>query len=115
MSENKTEENQQEEEVKLTPEQYEKKRKDGMEHLKGEIEFLKVEKEYENLVADVEEARTKGVMHIAQRAQFFARQNVAQQQADGTLPPDTPPGEEPPATPPPAATPPAKPRKLATD
>ena len=83
MSKTKPEENQeeiQEEETKLFPEEYAKARAAAIDHLKKEIVYLKVEKEYETLIADVEEAKTRGITMIAQRAQFFARQNQAQAQ-----------------------------------
>jgi hypothetical protein len=100
------------EEVKMTPEEYAKKRADNLAHLKKEVEYLKVEKTYENLVADVEEAKTRGISHIAQRAQFFAQQNVAAQQppagSDGP-PPNQPAPEGPPEAKPPRKLKPQKP------
>jgi hypothetical protein len=98
------------EEVKLTPEEYAERRAKNLAHLKKEVEYLKTEKTYENLVADIEEARTKAVMHIAQRAQFFAQQQVAQNPPEGSdgPPPNQPAPDGPPAKP----AVPKQPRKL---
>jgi len=102
MSENNTEENQQEEEKKLTPAEYEKARTDATAHLTKEIVFLKVEAEYEKLMADIEESKTRGMTMIAQRAQFFARQQAAQVAQDNGQdeltegqPKETPPANKP--------------------
>jgi len=56
---------------RLTPEEYEQARKDATVHLKKEISFLKIEKEYQSLLADVEEAKTRRITMIAQQARFF--------------------------------------------
>lgn len=98
------EQNEQVEEKQLTPEEYAAARSKATEHLKKEIEYAKVEKEYENLVADVEEAKTRGITAIATRARFFAQQNVEAQQ-----------GGEKTATPPSSKPPVPKPRKLKKD
>ena len=88
------------EETQLTPEEYKEARKKAMEHLKNEIEYVKTEKQYENLVADVEEAKTRGITAIATRAQFFARQNVAAQpDIEGEVPTQAPPKASKPAPP----------------
>jgi hypothetical protein len=110
MSENKTEENQEDqvtEKPQLSPEEYAEARKKAMEHLSKEIEYLEVEAKYEKLVADVEEHKTRGVTAIATRAQFFARQQQAQAAAENG------PGGQPqqPADQPPTANKPTRPLK----
>lgn len=62
-------------EKKLTPEEYAKARNSAIAHLKEEIKYLKVEKEYETLLADVEEAKTRRITMVAQQAKFFTPQN----------------------------------------
>lgn len=62
----------QEETRELTKEEYDKAREDAKIHLKKEIIFLKVEKEYEILQADIEEAKTRRISMIAQQARFYA-------------------------------------------
>lgn len=76
----------------LTPEEYEKARKDAADHLKKEITFLKVEKEYQTLLADVEEAKTRRITMVAQQARFFPPKEGAPQmpQEDGPKKPPTP-------------------------
>lgn len=97
MSENKTEE-----EVQITPEEYAKKRAENLIHIKKEIEYVKSEKVLENLIADVEEAKTRGITAIATRAHFFAQQKVAAEAPQGT---DGPPANQPAPTGPPADKP----------
>jgi len=60
----------------LTPEEYLKARDQAIDHLKKEIVYLKVEKEYEVLMADVEEAKTRRITMIAQRARFYQKQEA---------------------------------------
>ena len=64
----------QQEGQKMTPEEYKEMRAKNMKHMKEEIEYLEVEKKYENLVADVEEAKTRSITMVAQRARFFVKQ-----------------------------------------
>lgn len=63
------------EERNLTPEEYAKARADATAHLKKEITFLKVEKEYEIILADIEEAKTRRISMIAQQARFYTQKN----------------------------------------
>ena len=71
------------EEPQMTPEEYAKAREDAMKHLEKEIVLLKVEKEYENLLADVEEAKTRRITMIAQRARFYAQDNPSGGEPEG--------------------------------
>lgn len=103
-----SEEENKEEQPKMTPEEYATKRAANLAHLKKEVEYLKTEKIYENLAADVEEARTRGILAVAQRAQFFAQQNVAQNPPPGK---DGPPANQPAPEGPPANKPPRKLKK----
>jgi len=64
-----------EQEEKMTPEEYAKARLQAIAHLKEEIKYLKVEKEYETLLADIEEAKTRRITMVAQQARFFTPQN----------------------------------------
>lgn len=94
----------------LTPEEYKEMRDKNKKHMEEEIEYLEVEKKYENLVADVEEAKTRAITMIAQRARFFPDPNAP---AQGPVPEDGPtPEGQPPASKPsrPLAKPP-KPQK----
>jgi len=72
------------EQPQMTPEEYVQAREKAMQHLKKEIVLLKVEKEYENLVADVEEAKTRRITMIAQRARFYAQDNPEPQAQPGS-------------------------------
>ena len=69
------EETPEQDERQLTPEEYAKARADATAHLKKEIAFLKVEKEYEIILADIEEAKTRRISMIAQQARFYAPKN----------------------------------------
>jgi len=64
----------------LTPEEYLKARDQAIDHLKKEIVYLKVEKEYEVLSADIEEAKTRRITMIAQRARFYQKQEAPETQ-----------------------------------
>ena len=73
------EETPEQDERQLTPEEYAKARADATAHLKKEIAFLKVEKEYEIILADIEEAKTRRISMIAQQARFYAPKNSGPQ------------------------------------
>jgi hypothetical protein len=64
----------------MTPEQYLKARNAAITHLKSEITYLKVEKEYEVLMADIEEAKTRRITMIVQRARFYQKQEAPETQ-----------------------------------
>jgi len=72
--------------AELTPQEYDEARKNAVIHLKKEISFLKVEKEYQSLMADVEEAKTRRISMIAQQARFYAQreQTEAPQEPQAT-------------------------------
>jgi hypothetical protein len=76
------------EEKQLSPEEYKKLRDDATKELKKEIAYLKTEKEYHVLRADIEEAKTREYTMIARQAQLFA------------APPQPPAGEPKEETPP---------------
>ena len=57
---------------KYTAEEMKKMRDDMIKHYKGEITFLKVQADYENLLANVEESKARRYMAMAQVAQLFA-------------------------------------------
>jgi pantothenate kinase len=86
----------------LTPEEYKEMRAKNKKHMEEEIEYLEVEKKYENLVADVEEAKTRAITMVAQRARFFQK-------------PENPEGEEQPPSDQGPDGPPQPPRKLKKD
>ena len=64
----------QKEQQELSPEQYIKARQDAMQHLQGEIEFLEIENKYQELLANIEQNKTRRVTMIAQRANFYNKQ-----------------------------------------
>lgn len=69
------EENQHEEagkeKVQLTPEEIKARRADLVKDYREEIKFLKVQSEYEDLLATIEESKYRRYAAIAQTAQLF--------------------------------------------
>lgn len=63
------------EQKELSPEEYAEARAKAKAHLEAEIEFLEVEKKYQTLQADIEEAKTRKITMIAQQARFFTPPN----------------------------------------
>jgi hypothetical protein len=61
------------EQQNTSPEEYLKARDAAIQHLTKEMVFLKVEKEYEALLADIEESKTRRITMIAQRARFYQK------------------------------------------
>jgi len=80
----------------LSPEDYKKARENAIKHLKGEITFLKVEDEYQRLLADIEESKTRRITMIMQRARFYDKQEqpAPNENPDMVAPVDTPPSDE---------------------
>ena len=72
MSKTNTVENPEMDERELSPEEYAQAKTQAMEHLKGEIEFLKVENEYHEYLAKIEEHKLKRLMIIRQMASVMA-------------------------------------------
>ena len=60
------------EEEGLTPEEYAKAREEAKKHLLDEIEYLKVEKEWATLTADVEEQKARRLVFMTQQARVMA-------------------------------------------
>jgi hypothetical protein len=59
-------------EKELSPEEYAEAKAKAMEHLVGEIEVLTVEKQYHELLAQIEEQKLKRLMMIRQMASVMA-------------------------------------------
>jgi len=77
-----TEETPQPEEKKLTPEELKKRRDEISKHYKDQISVLTLQLDYENLLANIEQARAKRLEMIIRQAQMQA-------------PPEAEPQEEP--------------------
>ena len=56
----------------MTHEEYELKKSEMIAHFTNEIEFLKVQKEYETLVTDIEELRMRRALIQQKLASVFA-------------------------------------------
>jgi hypothetical protein len=56
----------------MTQEEYELKKAEMLEHFNKEIEFLKVQKEYESLVTDIEDLRLRRALMQQKLASVFA-------------------------------------------
>ena len=56
----------------MTHEEYESKKSEMIAHFTNEIEFLKVQKEYETLVTDIEELRMRRALMQQKLASVFA-------------------------------------------
>ena len=63
------------EERKYTPEEIKKMRDNMIKHYKGEITVLKSQAEYEKLLAEIEESKSRRYLAMAQQAQLFAGTN----------------------------------------
>lgn len=70
MSDTTNTENQ--EQQQLTPEQIEAMRKNMVAYYKEQISTLKLQSEYEKLLAEIEEARAKRIMNTIRIAQMMA-------------------------------------------
>lgn len=91
------------EQDELTPQQIETMRKNMVAYYKEQINTLKLQAEYEKLLADIEESRAKRVMNSIRIAQMMAgpRQEEEEEEPEAQ---DQPQPEEP-----------RKPRKLKTE
>ena len=56
----------------MTHEEYELKKSEMIAHFTNEIEFLKVQKEYETLVTDIEDLRLRRALMQQKLASIFA-------------------------------------------
>ncbi len=63
---------QKEKEVVMTPEELAAQRKNVIQYYKNQVEILKHQFEYEELLANIEEARTKRMAFIVRQAQMTA-------------------------------------------
>lgn len=89
----------------LTPEQLKKRRDDLVNYYKNQTLVLEAQLKYENVMADIEEARVKRMTMIMRQAQMAAPPQEEEEEDDDSLTPDS--------TPEPEATQP-KERKLKT-
>jgi hypothetical protein len=88
----------------LTPEQLKKRRDDLVNYYKNQTLVLEAQLKYENVMADIEEARVKRMTMIMRQAQMAAPPQEEEEEDDSLTPDPTP---EPEATQP-------KERKLKT-
>lgn len=56
----------------VTPEEYEARKAEMMEHFQKEMEFLKVQKEYETLISDIDEQRLRRALIQQKLASIYA-------------------------------------------
>jgi hypothetical protein len=56
----------------MTQEEYELKKAEMIEHFNKEIEFLKVQKEYESLITEIEDLRLRRALMQQKLASVFA-------------------------------------------
>lgn len=56
----------------VTPEEYEARKAEMMEHFQKEMEFLKVQKEYETLISDIDEQRLRRALMQQKLANIYA-------------------------------------------
>ena len=56
----------------MTQEEYELKKIEMLQHFNKEIEFLKVQKEYESLITDIEDLRLRRALMQQKLASVFA-------------------------------------------
>jgi hypothetical protein len=56
----------------VTPEEYEARKAEMMEHFQKEMEFLKVQKEYETLISDIDEQRLRRALIQQKLANIYA-------------------------------------------
>ena len=69
-----------------TEKEYAEMRARMVSYYEKEIPFLELQSKFENLVADVEDAKTRKVMALAQAAQIYAAMNPEEElkeKADG--------------------------------
>lgn len=64
--------NNQQEQKELTPAELEAMRKNMVAYYKEQVSTLKLQAEYEKLLADIEEARAKRMMYTIRMAQMMA-------------------------------------------
>lgn len=62
-------------EKEMTPEEYAEARDKAVAHIESELPYLEAEEKYQRLSADIEDHKTRKIVAIARRAQFFAQQN----------------------------------------
>jgi len=56
----------------ITPEEYESRKAEMMIHFQKEMEFLKVQKEYETLISDIDEQRLRRALIQQKLASVYA-------------------------------------------
>lgn len=56
----------------VTPEEYEARKAEMIEHFQKEMEFLKVQKEYETLISDIDEQRLRRALVQQKLASIYA-------------------------------------------
>ena len=56
----------------ITPEEYESRKTEMMLHFQKEMEFLKVQKEYETLISDIDEQRLRRALIQQKLASVYA-------------------------------------------
>jgi hypothetical protein len=56
----------------ITPEEYESRKTEMMIHFQKEMEFLKVQKEYETLISDIDEQRLRRALIQQKLASVYA-------------------------------------------
>jgi hypothetical protein len=56
----------------ITPEEYELRKTEMMIHFQKEMEFLKVQKEYETLISDIDEQRLRRALVQQKLASVYA-------------------------------------------
>jgi hypothetical protein len=56
----------------ITPEEYESRKAEMMLHFQKEMEFLKVQKEYETLISDIDEQRLRRALIQQKLASVYA-------------------------------------------
>jgi len=56
----------------ITPEEYETRKVEMIEHFQKEMEFLKVQKEYETLISDIDEQRLRRALMQQKLASIYA-------------------------------------------
>jgi hypothetical protein len=56
----------------ITPEEYELRKTEMMIHFQKEMEFLKVQKEYETLISDIDEQRLRRALIQQKLASVYA-------------------------------------------
>jgi hypothetical protein len=77
MSEEKNQPDQEETEREMTPEEYAEMRKKMLAYYKEQLAFLQPQKEYETLLADIEEARARRMTMTIRLTQMTTPQQEA--------------------------------------